>query len=238
MAVAALPVSATASAGGASWAKPEIELVAAHGLLGGEAVAFRPDDPLSAGDLAELVAGLTGATLPAPADPTSPVTIAQLDAALVRGEGLAGVASRFAAGLRAAGLKPPMRLGTEVVARILGFRTDHPSSAGVARARAERRRFPGRGGLLRRPRSCAGRDGKAQYVTTLATSFAPPEVTGWQQTILQQAISLVGYPVRLRGHEREAAVAARRHCPRRIRLLGARLARLQTRRIRSRNAAR
>src|SRR5207248_2403038 len=35
---------------------------------------------------------------------------------------------------------------------------------------------------------------ETQYVTGLAATFAPPGVTGWQQTIIQQAVSLIGYP--------------------------------------------
>ncbi len=192
---AAVPASATASPshGKASWAEVEIEIVAAHGLLGGDPDSFRPDDPLTAGDLAALVAGLTGTAPSAPADPAQPVTIAQLDAALVRGEGLGAAASRFAAGLRAAGLVPSGRLGTEVVARLLGLRTDHPTSeeslelAPTAVAtRAEAAYSAAR--ILR------WKGWEKPYVTTLAAGFAPPAVSGWRQTILQQAIALVGYP--------------------------------------------
>jgi cell wall-associated NlpC family hydrolase len=193
IAAIALPLSATASRASVSWAHPEIKVVTAHGLLGGDATSFRPDDPLSAADLAELVAGLTGATPSAPADPSAPVTIAQLDAALVRGKRLGSAASRFAAGLRAAGLKPPARLGTEAVARILGLRTDHP--------RSQESLELGPGGDATRAEAAYSaakilrwQGWEKQYVATLASTFAPPSVSGWQQTILQQAISLVGYP--------------------------------------------
>ena len=47
-------------AGAASWALPQIKVVTARGLMGGKAAGFRPDDPLTAGDLADLVGGLTG----------------------------------------------------------------------------------------------------------------------------------------------------------------------------------
>ena len=193
VAALAVPFSATASPGKASWAKPEIELVSAQDLLGGDADSFRPDDPLTAADLADLVAGLTGTTASAPADPEQPMTIAQLDSGLVRGEGLGLVASRFASGLRTAGLSPNGRLGTEVVARLLGFRTDHPTSeeslepAPTAVAtRAEAAYSAAK--ILR------WKGWEKQYVTTLAAAFAPPTVSGWQRTILQQAIALIGYP--------------------------------------------
>jgi cell wall-associated NlpC family hydrolase len=190
---AALPLSATASPGKTSWAKPEIEVVSDHGLLGGDAATFRPDDPLTAGDLADLVAGLTGTAPAAPTDPGRPVTIAQLDAGLVRGEGLGRVASRFASGLRTAGLSPNGRLGTEVVARLLGLRTDHPVSeeslepapTSVA-TRAE--------AAFSAAKILRWKGWEKQYVTSLAAEFAPPTVSGWRQTILQQAIALIGYP--------------------------------------------
>ena len=41
-----------------SWALPQIKLVTAKGLMGGTANGFRPDDPLSESELADLVAGL------------------------------------------------------------------------------------------------------------------------------------------------------------------------------------
>jgi cell wall-associated NlpC family hydrolase len=159
----------------------------------GDATSFRPDDPLTAGDLADLVAGLTGAAPSVPADPAQPVTIAQLDAGFVRGEGLGAAASRFASGLRAAGLSPNGRLGTEVVARLLGLRTDHPTSeeslepaptAVASRAEA----------AFSAAKILRWKGWEKQYATTLSNDFAPPAVSGWQQTILQQAIALIGYP--------------------------------------------
>ena len=105
----AVPVSGFSSPRRAAWDQPQIQLVTAHGLLGGDATDFRPDDPLTAGDLSDLVAGLTGKPAVTPLDPSASVTIAQLDAALVRGEGLYAAAARFRAALVAAGLKPPAR---------------------------------------------------------------------------------------------------------------------------------
>jgi cell wall-associated NlpC family hydrolase len=187
------PFAATASPRQAAWDQPQIQLVAAHGLLGGDATDFRPDDPLTAGDLSDLVAGLTAKPAVAPLNPSASVTIAQLDAALVRGEGLSASAARFTSGLRAAGLAPPARFGTEAVARLLGFRTDHPRSqeflepapSSVA-SRAEAAYSAAK--ILR------WQGWEVQYVTSLSATFAPPVVSGWQQTILQQAISLIGYP--------------------------------------------
>jgi cell wall-associated NlpC family hydrolase len=188
-----VPVAGLASTRTTAWDQPQIQLVTAQGLLGGDPTSFRPDDPLTAGDLADLVAGLTGEPSAAPADPSASVTITQLDAALVRGEGLGAAAARFSTAARTAGLNPPARFGTEAVARLLGFRTDHPRSqeflepapSSVA-SRAE--------AAYSAAKILGWQGWEKQYVTSMSATFAPPIVSGWQQTILRQAVSLIGYP--------------------------------------------
>lgn len=176
-----------------SWARAEIALVAARGLMGGEAASFRPGEPLTAGELADLVSGLNGRPAAAAADPKRPVTIAQLDAQLVRSLGLLGAARRFTAGLRTAGLAPPGRFGTEVVARLLGLRPDHPAAAdGLEPApsdlatRAEAAYSAAK--ILR------WKGWEADYARGLAETFAVPRLSGLQRTVLQEAVRLVGYP--------------------------------------------
>jgi cell wall-associated NlpC family hydrolase len=194
MLVAAVsPLAAQASPRVTAWDPSAIKLVTSRGLLGGNATSFRPDDPLTAGDLADLVAGLTGKPAVPPANPSATVTIVQLDAALIRGEGLGAAAARFRAAAVAAGLDPPYRFGPEAVARILGLRTDHPRSqeylepapSSVA-SRAE--------AAFSAAKILDWKGWEVQYVKNLAATFAPEPVTGWQQTILQQAVSLIGYP--------------------------------------------
>jgi len=193
LAAAVSPLAAQAAPRASAWDQWQIKLVTSHGLLGGDPTDFRPDDPLTAGDLSDLVAGLTGKTAVPPTDPSATVTIAQLDAALIRGEGLGAAAARFRAGALAAGLKPPARFGPEVVARILGLRTDHPRSqenlepapSSVA-SRAE--------AAFSAAKILGWKGWEQQYVKDLAASFSPEPVSGWQQTILQQAVSLIGYP--------------------------------------------
>jgi cell wall-associated NlpC family hydrolase len=188
-----VPVAGLASPRTAVWDQAQIKLVTSHGLLGGDPANFRPDDPLTAGDLSDLVAGLTGKPAVPPVDPSATVTIVQLDAALIRGEGLGAAAARFRAAAVAAGLNPPYRFGPEAVARILGLRTDHPRSqeylepapSSVA-SRAE--------AAFSAAKILGWKGWEVQYVKDLAASFAPDVVTGWQQTILQQAVSLLGYP--------------------------------------------
>ena len=59
-------------------------------------------------------------------DPGKLVTVAGLDRGLVRALGLAPAAQKVRAELRASGLRPPSRAGTEGLARLLGLRYDRP----------------------------------------------------------------------------------------------------------------
>ncbi|HZO63043.1 MAG TPA: C40 family peptidase [Gaiellaceae bacterium] len=192
-AVLALVLAAPAAAAG-SWAQPQIKLVTARGLMGGSAAAFRPDDALTAGDLNGLVAGLTGRPAAAAAASSGvPVTIAQLDAQLVRALGLLPTARQLTASLRAAGLVPTSYFGTETVARLLGLRVNHPTALdslelgpeNVA-TRAEAAYSAAR--ILSFPA------GEADAIARLAATFRPPPLGGFQRAVLQTAVSLVGYP--------------------------------------------
>jgi cell wall-associated NlpC family hydrolase len=194
-AVFALIVAAPASAGpdASSWAQPQIKLVTARGLLGGKPGAFRPDDPLTTGDLADLVSGLTGRETPMPAEPGAPATISQLDGQLVRGLGLLSAARQFTAAVRAAGLTPTRFFGTETVARLLGLRVNHPAAQDSLEpnpdsiaTRAEAAYSAAR--IL----DFAG--GEAAWVAKAAATFQLPPLVGLQRAVLQTALSFVGYP--------------------------------------------
>jgi cell wall-associated NlpC family hydrolase len=192
-AACALVLAPPAGATTRSWAQPQIALVTAHGLMGGRASTFRPDETLTAGELADLVSGLTGTDAPPVADPSMPATIAQLDAQLVRALGLLPVAREFSAGVRAVGLAPPRWFGTEVVARLIGLRFNHPAAqdrlelgpddpATRAEAAYSAARVLGLTG------------GETDFVTRLAAGFQLQTLTPFQHDVLQTAISLVGYP--------------------------------------------
>jgi cell wall-associated NlpC family hydrolase len=62
------------------------------------------------------------------AAPTGPVSVAGFDRLLVAQLGLADVADAVQSQARQSGLTPPARFGTEVVARLLGLRYNHPAS--------------------------------------------------------------------------------------------------------------
>ena len=186
-------VFASPAAAARSWALPQIKLVTAKGLMGGTANGFRPDDPLSQGELGDLVAGLTGTEAPVAANPGAPATIGQLDAQLVRALDLLPAARQISAGVRAAGLTPRTGFGTEVVARLLGLRVDHPAAQDGLELRATDPATRAEAAYSAAHILAFG-GWEADWAAKLAAGFQLPAVTGLQHDLLQTAISLVGYP--------------------------------------------
>jgi cell wall-associated NlpC family hydrolase len=127
------------------------------------------------------------------ANPDQPVTMAQLDLRLVQSLSLGKAANEFTAGARAAGLKVPGRFGTEVIARLLGLRLNHPAAedslelrptdpatrAEAAYSAAQMLQFQG---------------WEAGAVQSLADSFVLPTFTDWQKQILTTAFARIGMP--------------------------------------------
>lgn len=125
--------------------------------------------------------------------PAHPVSIKQLDAALVGYLGLGGAAREIQSTLQRAGLRPPPNTGTEAVARMLGLRLNHPSNED---------------GLELLPYQAATRaeaafsfaqllhmnDWSVGAIQQAADTFTLPELTSWQQKILTTAVHYVGYP--------------------------------------------
>lgn len=194
-AVLAAPAAArnAGNAQPANWAQPQIKVVISHGLMANSVQSFHPNDGLTRGALTALVAGLTSERPAATTASTAPVTMAQLDSTLVRGLGLSGAAAEFAAVARSAGLNPPSRFGSEVVARLLGLRTNHPAqldslellpSQPATRAEA----------AYSAAQILAFRGWEVEQVQELADTFALPTLTGWQTRVLQTAVRFIGYP--------------------------------------------
>ena len=140
----------------------------------------------------------TGGTTTTPvSNPAGKETMAQLDRSLVQAIGLGKAAKEFVQGARAAGLTVPGRFGTEVVARLLGLRLNHPAAqdflelrpqdpatrAEAAYSAAQILNF----GLLDDSWQIA-------QVKSLAADFVLPELNDWQLQILSVAFSKIGMP--------------------------------------------
>jgi cell wall-associated NlpC family hydrolase len=190
---ALVALTAASPAAARSWAQPEIESVVAAGLMAPAVAEFRPADPLTKGELAEVVTAL-GGVMAVPADPSVQVKLRELDGALVRLLDLRTTARQLRSTLAAAGLRPPAYVGTEVVARLLGLRTNHPQARdpielgpGDPATRAEAAYSLARVLELQAA-------GGADVLAAPAGQLVLPELTEWQQKVLQRAVRFVGYP--------------------------------------------
>jgi cell wall-associated NlpC family hydrolase len=176
----------------ASWAAAQIERVVKVGVLAPTPEAFRPDDPITAGELFEALDRL-GLRATRPPDPARPLTVRELDARLVGVLGLTPAARRIRLAAKAAGLRPPSWLGTETVARLLGLRLNHPFGEDALE--------PGVNDPVSRAEAAYSLSvilsfspATLERVDQLTTTFAPPQVTSWQQAVLSRAVQFVGSP--------------------------------------------
>jgi cell wall-associated NlpC family hydrolase len=156
-------------------------------------------DPMPTTAAAVTTTVATPAPAPPPAHPPkiahagAPVTMTQLDAELVSGVGLDAAAAEFVRGARAAGLTIPERFGTEVVARLLGLRIDHPARedylellpndpATRAEAAYSAAQIMHSSGWL------------LPVVQSLADTFSLPHYSTWQRRIIETAVARIGMP--------------------------------------------
>jgi cell wall-associated NlpC family hydrolase len=119
--------------------------------------------------------------------------MAKLDSKLVAALGLGADAGEFASAARAAGLAPPSRFGTEVVARLLGLRTNHPAGEDALELLPDDPATRAEAAFSAAQFLSLG-DWELQSVTDDAAGFALPTLTPWQRRILQVAVSFIGYP--------------------------------------------
>src|SRR5581483_889679 len=198
---AAVLVPAAASAGGgsaASWAQPQIKLVIRDGLFSATPATFDGSGQLTRGALADAIARLTATAAPPAADPAMPVTMGELDSALVDALGLHDAAARFEAAAAGAGLDPPAQFGTEVAARLLGLRLDHPAAQDALELQPEQpaTRAEAAYSLARILQLGTNPAASAAVAQTgrAALGFELPAMTEWQRRIVSTAVSYTGYP--------------------------------------------
>lgn len=190
---------AIAGAAKPSWAQPQIKEVVAAGLLAPSVASFQPEQPLTGTALAQAFAVLElrlGRTTPfryAPRFPHRPVTIRELDAALVDFLGLGDAARAITAQLRTAALAPKAGAGTETIARLLGLRYNHPDGSDALELglRDPATRAEAAYSLARLLRLT---DGDLEAVREDVAAFVLPPLTEWQRRVLRRAVSFVGYP--------------------------------------------
>ena len=89
----------------ASWAQPQIKVVVANGLMGPSVSNFRAKQNVTRKELGEALAALTGEPQIV-VDPDAEVSIAGLDAKVVKALGLRHAAKTFQRKVKEAGLEP------------------------------------------------------------------------------------------------------------------------------------
>jgi cell wall-associated NlpC family hydrolase len=178
-----------------NWADSQIRQVLGHGLLPGVTRgSFHPTQTLDNGTLAMLVWGAIPDSISSTSIPTSsdPVTIGDLDATFVSALGLDDAATQAELSLQKAGYHPRPDAGTEIVARLLGLRYNHPASADR---------------LELSDMEPANR-AEAAYTTAVVLAGPPiayaraivakmqalPQTTGWRHDAIDRAIGLIGQP--------------------------------------------
>jgi cell wall-associated NlpC family hydrolase len=194
--VAAPAARAAASLG--TWNVGEQRAVAGAGLLprlaDGALHGERALTPAQLAGSLQAVAARTGQPpVTASVRARGPVSVTMFDARLVAQLGLADVAAHVRGEARLAGLRPPATFGTEVVARFLGLRTNHPAAqealerypwdpitrAEAAHSLAEVLRFAG----------WELADARARL-----EAFALPAYAPRARTVLRAAVGKVGMP--------------------------------------------
>jgi cell wall-associated NlpC family hydrolase len=175
-----------------SWAQPQIKVVVANGLMGPSVNNFRAKQNITRAELGTAIAALTGESQVV-VDPDAEVTIADLDAAIVKALGLRPAAKTFQEKVKDAGLEPPRRLGNEVVARLIWLRFNHPQEDDRLELRPQdpATRAEAAYSLARALQTSQW---EKDNVVFLADSFSLPAYGDWPKRVLQRAVHFVGYP--------------------------------------------
>ena len=209
-----------------NWAAPQIATVVKHKLMATSVKKFKPNAALTHQTLADLASGLqeqlgtspvpeydsdpgstdttttgtttTGGTTTTPvSNPAGHETMTQLDRSLVQAIGLSGAAKEFVQGARAAGVSVPGRFGTEVVARLLGLRLNHPAAQDFLELRPQDQATRAEAAYSAAQILALGPledSWRIAQVQALADDFMLPTLNAWQRRILAVAFSKIGMP--------------------------------------------
>jgi cell wall-associated NlpC family hydrolase len=190
-----LPATSARAASRGGWNLGEQRAVREAGVmhdLGDQ--AFHGERPLSSHELPDALRAFAAQLGVAPvAAPSSGVSVTTFDALLVDQLGATDVAAAVQHEAWRAGLQPPPTFGTEVVARYLGLRDNHPfpqeelelyptdaiTRAEVAHSFAVALKWQGSG-------AASARD--------LFSKFVLPTYTAAQKRVLRLAVSKIGMP--------------------------------------------
>jgi cell wall-associated NlpC family hydrolase len=190
-----LPAGSAGAASPGGWNLGEQRAVREAGVMHNlEDQAFHGERPLSGHQLPEALAALAAQLGVEPVGaPHSRVSVATFDRLLVDQLGATDVAAAVQREARRAGLRPPAIFGTEVVARHLGLRENHPFP------HEERELYPT--DAITRAEAAHSfavalkwRGGGAQAARDLFARFVLPRYTAAQKRVLRLAVARIGMP--------------------------------------------
>jgi len=180
----------------ASWDVPAQRLVVKAGLMSEAAGGgFAGASPLTPQAASAAMAALSARseTAPVAVQSNARITVTRFDALMVSQLGLGAVAAHVERTAKAAGLKPPGYFGTEVLARYMGLRYNHPAgedslelypSDQITRAEAAHSLAV----------ALEGGEWQAQSARETFEAFSLPHYTAAQLQVLQIAVSKIGMP--------------------------------------------
>ncbi len=184
-----------------NWDTAQQKQVVAQHLMSNVGRSFQGGASLTTGQVNSAMTALSRRTATLTGDPIAqiakvtraPITVSGFDRMVVQQLGLNDVVSHVQSVGNAAGLHPPSYFGSEVVARFLGLRYDHPSGTdqlelfptdAITRAEA----------AWSFAQILKFGDWQVSYARETLSSFALPAMTGDQLTALRIAVSRIGYP--------------------------------------------
>jgi cell wall-associated NlpC family hydrolase len=186
--------AAHAATTSANWDPAEQRAVVQAGVVPALPDGFHGEAEFTAPQLRTALAAVAARNGAKPvAVPDARVTVASFDRLVVKQLGLADVARNVQAEAKRAGLAPPYRFGTEVVARQLGLHFDHPSqddalelypTDAITRSEA----------AYSFARVLSKGAGSVYYARQVLSQFALPAYTGAQAAALRVAVSKIGMP--------------------------------------------
>ena len=147
----------------------------------------------ASGTQGEGASGASSVQLPVVRTARNPVTLVTFDRMVIEQLGLRDVAAHVQSVAQAAGLRPPYYFGSEVVARFLELRYDHPAGTDrlelfptdpITRAEA----------AWSLARVMQFGSWNVAYAREALSAFALPHMSGSQLQALQIAVSRIGYP--------------------------------------------
>jgi cell wall-associated NlpC family hydrolase len=178
----------------ANWDKREQRAVVSAGVLPALPDGFHGEADLTSGQLGSALAAIAERTGAQPAGvPSTRITVTLFHRLVVKQLGLSDLARDVQQEATRAGLQPPSRFGTEVVARQLGLRFNHPSQDDalelyptdtITRAEA----------AYSFAQVLSQGTGGSYYARQVLGQFKLPSYTAAQKQALATAVSRIGMP--------------------------------------------